>query len=118
MNPLVLAQIGGGEGPSPFGPMLVMVAIFAIFYFLVMRPQQQKQREEENAREAFRAGLKKNDEILTTGGLYGRVVEVRGSVVLVELAPNVRVKIDRRNVLTPPSRPAKSDDKENESEKG
>ena len=114
MNPLILAQMGGGDGPSPFGPMMVMVAIFGIFYFLVMRPQQQKQREEEKAREAFRSGLKKNDEILTTGGLYGRVIEVRGTVVLVELAPNVRVKVDRRNVEVPPSRPAKADEKESE----
>ena len=118
MNPLTLAQMTGGDGPSPFGAMLPVIAIFAIFYFLVMRPQQQKQREEERNREAFRAGLKKSDEIVTSGGIYGRVIEVRGTVVLVELAPNVRVKVERRSIDAPPSRPARSDEKEKESEKG
>jgi preprotein translocase subunit YajC len=104
----------GGDGPSPFGPMLVMVSIFAIFYFLVMRPQQKKQRDEEQARESFRAGLKKNDEVVAAGGLYGRVVEIKASVVWVELAPNVRVKVDRRSIEAPSSRTAKADDKEKE----
>ena len=40
MNQLVLAQLGGGDGPSAFGPAVMMTAIFAIFYFLVIRPQQ------------------------------------------------------------------------------
>jgi preprotein translocase subunit YajC len=96
MNELVLAQ-AAAEGPSPFGPILVMGLIFAFFYFLVMRPQQKREREKE----AFRSGLKKNDEVVTIGGLYGRVVDLKGSIVWLELAPNVRVRVDRRSIEGP-----------------
>lgn len=108
MIPLQLAQIGGAEGPSPFGPVIVMGLIFAVFYFLVMRPQQQKEREKES----FRAALKKNDEVLAAGGLYGRVVEVKGPVVWLEIAQNVRVRVDRRSIDPLAPRPAKIEEKE------
>ncbi|MEA2626833.1 MAG: preprotein translocase subunit YajC [Candidatus Binatota bacterium] len=94
MNDLVLAQMGGAEGPSPIGPFVIMGVIFAIFYFLVMRPQQKKEQEKAQLRD----NLKKNDEVVTVSGLYGRVVDLKGPVVWVEVAPNVRVKMERRAV--------------------
>ena len=107
MNDLLLAQVAGAEGPSPFGPILVMGAIFAFFYFLVMRPQQTREREKE----AYRSSLKKGDEVVTVGGLHGRVADVKGPIVLLDLGPNVRVKIERRSIEGPAA-PAKSNDKE------
>jgi len=63
MKQLVLAQMAGADGPSAFGPLLMMFAIFGIFYFIVMRPQQKREREKEN----FRSKLKKGDEVLAAG---------------------------------------------------
>ncbi|MGH7821780.1 MAG: preprotein translocase subunit YajC [Candidatus Binatia bacterium] len=107
MNELLLAQ-APGEAPSPFGPLVVMGLIFAFFYFLVMRPQQKKEREKET----FRGNLKKNDEVVTMGGLHGRVVDLKGPIVSLELAPNVRVKIERRSIDGPVSSPARTEAKE------
>ncbi|MGH7859035.1 MAG: preprotein translocase subunit YajC [Candidatus Binatia bacterium] len=107
MSDLLFAQ-AAGESPSPFGPLLVMGLIFAFFYFLVMRPQQKKEREKET----FRGNLKKNDEVVTVGGLHGRIVDVKGPIVSLELAPNLRVKIERRSIEGPTGSPAKAEQKE------
>jgi preprotein translocase subunit YajC len=106
MNPsMMLAQIGP-DGPSAYGPLIMMAAIFGIFYVLVIYPQQKREREKEN----FRANLKKNDEVLAAGGLYGRVVEIKGPVVWLELGQNLRVKVERRSIEPPPApaKPAKA----------
>jgi preprotein translocase subunit YajC len=105
MNELWLAQ-AFGDGPSPFGPMGVMVAIFAFFYFLVIRPQQKREKDKE----AMRSGLKKNDEVVTAGGLHGRVVDLKGNIMFLEIAPNVRVRMERASVEAVPSRSGKSEE--------
>jgi preprotein translocase subunit YajC len=110
MNDLVLAQMA--DSPSPFGPIAVMGLIFAFFYFLVMRPQQKKEKE----RDAFREALKKNDEVVTVGGLHGRVVDLKGPVVWLEIAPNVRVKVQRRAIESPVSAPPRAEAREKEKE--
>jgi preprotein translocase subunit YajC len=107
MNQVVLAQMAGGEGPSAFGPLVMMGAIFAIFYLLIFRPQFKQDRMKED----FRSKLKRGDEVIAAGGLYGRVADIKGSVVWVDLAPNVRVRAERRSIEAPP-RPAKAEDKE------
>lgn len=108
MNQLVLAQLGGGDGPSAVGPAVMMIAIFAIFYFLVIRPQQTKEREKED----FRGKLKKGDDVIAAGGLYGRVVDIKGAVVWVEVAANVRVRVEKRAIEPVPQRAAKAEEKE------
>jgi preprotein translocase subunit YajC len=108
MNQLVLAQMAGGDGPSAFGPLAMMLAIFGIFYFLVIRPQQKTERDKES----FRTNLKKGDEVLAAGGLHGRVVDIKGPVVWVELAPNLRVKAERRSIEPLPARVAKAEKQE------
>jgi preprotein translocase subunit YajC len=109
MNPVMLAQLAGGEGPSPFGPAFLMLAILAIFYVVLIRPQQKKEREKED----FRNQLKKGDEVTGAGGLFGRVVDIRGSVVMLEVAPNVRVRVERRTIEPViAARPGKTEEKE------
>ena len=108
MNQVVLAQMAGPEGPSAFSPLLMMAAIFAIFYFIVIRPQQKREREKED----FRAKLKKGDDVIAAGGIYGRVVDLKGPTVWVELTQNLRVKVERRSIEPPPARPAKGEEKE------
>lgn len=110
MNEVQLAQaLGADGGPSPFGPFLIMAMIFGFFYVLVIRPQQKKEKDKG----AMRASLRKNEEVVTTGGLHGKVVDVRGAILILEIAPNVRVRMELASVEAVPSRvpkPEKSED--------
>ncbi len=109
MNQVMLAQLVGGEGPSPFGPAFLMLAILGIFYVVLIRPQQKREREKEE----FRNRLKKGDEVTGAGGLFGRVVDIRGTVVTLEVAPNMRLRVERRTIEPLiAARPAKADEKE------
>jgi preprotein translocase subunit YajC len=87
------AQAAGGAPPAlvSFAPLIL---VFVVFYFLLIRPQQQKAKEHRQMLE----NLKKNDEVITSGGLYGRVVAIEAKVVTLEIAPNVRVRVDRPQI--------------------
>jgi preprotein translocase subunit YajC len=73
---------------APFGMILV------VFYFLLVRPQQKKARETQEMLD----NLKMNDEIVTSGGVYGRIVKLTDKVLTIEIAPKVQVRIDRSAV--------------------
>jgi preprotein translocase subunit YajC len=81
------------QAPSSalFSPMLLMAVIFAIFYFVVLAPARKKQK-------ALLDNLKKGDQILTTGGLYGEIAGIQGNVVILKIADNVKVRIARSAV--------------------
>jgi len=88
-----------GRGPDPLMNMLVpMAAIFLIFYFLLIRPQQKKQKEHEGVLKS----IGKGDRIVTSGGLHGEVTGAADDVLTVEIAnlkgERVRVKVDRMRV--------------------
>ena len=74
--------------------LLMMVAVFAIFYFLLFAPQQKKQKKVN----AFRESLKNGDKVMTAGGIYGRVREVKDNAVILEIADGVRIKIDKNSI--------------------
>jgi preprotein translocase subunit YajC len=76
--------------------LLPMVLIFGIFYFLVIRPEKNKQKEHQN----LIANLKKNDEVITTGGMHGTVVNVKEATVVIRLDENCRIEFDKAAVLT------------------
>ncbi len=82
------------RGPGVLVQMLPFVLIFAVVYLLLIRPQQRKAREHAT----MVANIKKNDEVITTGGLHGRVVGLEDRVLTVEIAQNVRVRIERAQV--------------------
>lgn len=82
---------GGAGGFSSFVPLILM---FAIFYFLLIRPQQKKQKEHRD----MVANLKKGDRIITSGGLHGRITGLDENTLTVEIAEKVRVKVSRGNV--------------------
>ena len=87
---------GGAGGPSPIVSLMPIALMFVVLYFLLIRPQQKRAREHDTMVE----NLKRNDEIVTTGGLYGRVQSMADQVLVVEIAPNVRVRIDRAQVAS------------------
>jgi preprotein translocase subunit YajC len=77
--------------------MFVMMGLFVvIFYFLLIRPQQKKQKEHQ----AMLSKLAAGDEIVTAGGILGRIVEIRDDFITVEIAENVRIKVQRFQVTT------------------
>lgn len=74
--------------------LLPLVVIFAVFYFIAIRPQQAQQRRQRE----MLGRLKKGDRVLTRGGLYGVIVELRDNRLVLELAQNVRVQAERMAV--------------------
>jgi len=83
------------EGQSPLVTFLPLILVFVIFYFFMIRPQVRKQKELNN----YRSSLKKGDKIVTTGGIYGRVTDVKDNTVTVDVGDNVLLKIDKSAVL-------------------
>ena len=85
------AAEGGGGAFAGFIPLILM---FVIFYFLLIRPQQKRNKDHRQ----MIANLKKGDRIITTGGLHGRVTGLDDNTMTVEIADKVRVKVARGNV--------------------
>ena len=99
MNPIAgFVPLQAAAEPSPFSMLVPMGLIFLIFYFLLIRPQQKKQRDQEQMLKA----LEKNDTVVTAGGLHGKVVGVADDVLTLEIAAlkgeRVRVKVSRAKV--------------------
>jgi preprotein translocase subunit YajC len=95
MADAAFAQIGpGAGGPSQMLSFLPLVLVFVIFYFLLIRPQQKKTKEHQE----MLTKLKKNDEVMTSGGIYGKVMSLAENVVTLEVAPNVRIRVSRPNI--------------------
>ena len=78
-------------GANPFMSLVPLGAMFLIFYFLMIRPQQKQAKEHQQMLE----NLKKGDRVLTTGGVYGTIVGFRGNDLELKLAENVKVLIAR-----------------------
>lgn len=74
--------------------VLMMVLIFVVFYFFMIRPQTKKQKEIQKQRNAMKAG----DKVVTAGGIYGKIKEVNETTILIEVADNVRIKVDKNSV--------------------
>ena len=95
MASLAYAQAGSPMGgPHPIVQFLPLILVFVVFYFLLIRPQQKRAKE----RQAMIDGLKRNDEVVTTGGLHGRIMELGERIVTLEIAPKVNVRVDRQQI--------------------
>lgn len=90
-----LMQPAGGDGGGGLTSTLIMFGlIFLIFYFMIIRPQQKRAKDRQKMLDA----LKKGDKIVTAGGIHGTVVGIEDKTVLVQIADNVKVKVDRGSV--------------------
>lgn len=85
------AQQGGGMGSF----LIMMVLIFVVMYLLMIRPQQKKQKELVK----FRESLRKGDKVVTLGGIYGTIAEVKDKVVLLEVDNNVKIRVDKSSLV-------------------
>ena len=86
------AAANGGPPTGAFGGQLfIFIAIFAIFYFLLIRPQQKKSKQHKE----MLGAVKKGDKVVTNGGLHGEITGMTDDAVTMEIAPKVRVKVSR-----------------------
>ena len=95
MIDVAFAQTGAAPGgPSALVSFAPLILVFVVFYFLLIRPQQKKAKEHRQ----MLGQLKKNDEVMTSGGIYGRVTALGDNVVTLEVAPNVRIRVHRPQI--------------------
>lgn len=74
--------------------MFLILAMIVIFYFFMIRPQSKKQKEIKRQREAMKAG----DKVVTAGGIHGKIREVKENALMIDVAPNITLKIDKNSV--------------------
>jgi preprotein translocase subunit YajC len=90
---------GGAQQGNPLITFLPLILVFVVFYFFMIRPQMKKQKEMNN----YRSSLKKGDKVVTTGGIYGRIYEVKDNYVTMDVGGDVRLKVDKNALLKDPS---------------
>lgn len=91
----ILLQAPAASAPSMLMQLIPFVLIIVVFYFFMIRPQMKKQKELKN----FRDSLTKGQKIVTNGGIYGKITDIQETTVSIEIADNVRVKIDKAAVI-------------------
>ncbi|MFA5419759.1 MAG: preprotein translocase subunit YajC [Bacteroidales bacterium] len=94
MNYLLMAPQQGAE-TNPFTAFLPLILIMVIFYFFMIRPQVKKQKELKK----FRESLAKGDKVVTTGGIYGKVAEIKDTYILLQVDENVKLRVDKSAVV-------------------
>ena len=115
MSGVAWAQTAGGAaGPGPLVNLMPIALMFVILYFLMIRPQQKRARDHETMVQ----NLKRGDDIVTSGGIHGKVHTIADKILTVEIAPNIRIRLDREQVASVlrASRP-EDRDKDREKEK-
>lgn len=88
------AQGAATAAEGGFPPFMIMILMFGVFYFLLIRPQQKQQKEHKN----MIAGVKRGDQIVTASGIHGEVTSVESDYVMVNIAKNVDVKLDKAHI--------------------
>lgn len=90
------AQTGGaGPGATPFLPQLLLIMSFVlIFYFLLLRPQQKRQKQVQEMLKSLKVG----DRVLTSGGIFGQILGLKDDVVVLKIADDVKVEVSRSAV--------------------
>ncbi len=92
---LLQAATGAEAGPlGQYSSLIMMVALIAIFYFFMIRPQAKKQKEVQN----FRNSLAKGSKVVTAGGIYGKIREVKENIIVLEISDNVTINIDKASI--------------------
>jgi len=92
---ILLQASGSAPSPNPLTSLLPLILIIVVFYFFMIRPQVKRQKELKN----YRNALAKGDKVITTGGIYGKITDIKDQTVTVEIADNVRVRVDKNAIL-------------------
>jgi preprotein translocase subunit YajC len=91
-----MAGSGAEAGRSGYEGIIMLLIMFAIFYFLLIRPQQKRAKQHRELIEALKVG----DQVVTAGGLHGKVAGVQDQVVTLEIATGVKIKLNRSSVVS------------------
>lgn len=94
MNIILMMQPEGQEA-NPLMSFLPLLLIIVVFYFFMIRPQVKRQKETRK----FRESLAKGDKVVTTGGIYGKIVEVKETTIVLEVAKDVQIKVDKNGII-------------------
>ncbi|NDV45955.1 preprotein translocase subunit YajC [Paludibacter sp. 221] len=89
------AEEAAQGGLSSYSGLIMMLLIFVVFYFFMIRPQSKRQKEIKKQRDAMKPG----DKVVTSGGIYGKIKDVKDNAVVIEIAENVRIKVDKNSVF-------------------
>ena len=93
---LLQATTPAQGGMGGYSGILMMVLIFVVFYFFMIRPQSKRQKEIKKQRESMQVG----DKVITSGGIYGKIRELKeDNTIIMEIAENVRIKVDKSSVF-------------------
>ncbi|MEM7146094.1 MAG: preprotein translocase subunit YajC [Verrucomicrobiota bacterium] len=113
-NFIILAQDGGGAAPKGGGGggqlLIFMVLMFVMMYFLTIRPQRQRQKQLQ----AQIAALKTGDRVITTGGIHGLVTNIKETTIILKVADNVKIEMDKPAVATVVPKASQSDDSDSD----
>jgi len=93
---IAMAPQGGSGGGSMVSTFVMFGAIFLIFYFMIIRPQQKRAKE----REKLLSSIEKGDKVITSGGVHGTVAGVEEKTILLQVTENVKLKIERSAIST------------------
>jgi preprotein translocase subunit YajC len=92
---IILMMQPEGQDANPLMSFLPLILIVVVFYFFMIRPQMKRQKETRQ----FREGLKKGDKVVTTGGIYGKIVSVQETTINLEIAKDVQIKVDKNGIV-------------------
>jgi preprotein translocase subunit YajC len=95
----ILLEAAGGVQAILGSPLFMFVIIIAIMYFMMIRPQRKRQKEIEN----FRRGLRAGQDIITSGGIYGKIKNIDDTTVTIEVCNNVTIRVDKNSVYASPA---------------
>jgi len=98
---LLMGQPAGSTTgqPNALVTFVPLLAVFVIFYFFMIRPQMKKQKEMTT----YRNSLKKGDKVITTGGIYGKIYEVKDNFVMLEVGGDLKLKVDKSALVKDPA---------------
>ena len=97
---MILLQASNDWVQMIFGNQYFMIiAMIAIVYFIMIRPQRKRQKEIDN----FRKGLQPGQEVVTSGGIYGKIKEINDNIVVLEVAHNVNIRVDKSTIFANPA---------------
>lgn len=85
-----------GSESNPYGKVIMLVLMFGIFYFLLIRPQQKRAKEHKQLVDALKVG----DTVVTAGGIHGKVAGLQDDIITLEIATGVKIKINRSSIVS------------------
>jgi preprotein translocase subunit YajC len=104
---LLQAEAGAAQQGNQWSFWIMMILIFVVFYFFMIRPQTKKQKELQKQREA----MKKGDKVVTAGGIYGEIKEVQDTTFIITIAKDVTIKVSKESVFADASDAASAEQK-------